>query len=410
MNDRRYRVLAVASHPVQYMSPVLRRLSQDPRLDLHVAYCSLKGAQAAHDPDFNTTVQWDVPLLEGYSWEEIRNRGSGAETFFGLFNPGLVSVIRQGKYDAIVSLTGYICASFWLSFVAARWSGTAFLFGTDASSLESRDPRRWKVTVKKLIWRHLFGLADQVIAPSSAGVEMMRSLGIPNERITLTPFVVDNDWWSSQAAKVNRAVVRESWDVAADKLVVLFCAKLQGWKRPLDLLRAFAAADVSDAVLVYAGDGPLLATLKAEAHSLGIESRVRFLGFTNQSQLPSVYSSADLFVLPSDYDPCPVVVCESMLCGLPVLLSDKIRGRFDLVIPGQTGDTFPCGNIAALGLALRKLLADRLALGVLSRNARARMESWSPKENVAGMVKAIQRAVANVHQEVLDVSSDATRT
>lgn len=410
MPETRYRVLVIASHPVQYMSPLLRWMAKHPQLDLHVAYCSLKGAQAVHDPDFNTTVQWDIPLLEGYSWEEIRNRGSGAETFFGLFNPGLFNVIRKGKYDAIVSLTGYICASFWLSFAAARWSGAAFLFGTDASSLESRDSRRWKVTVKKLIWRHLFGLADQVIAPSSAGMEMLRSLGIPNNRITLTPFVVDNDWWSLQASKVNRAAVRESWGVTADKLVVLFCAKLQGWKRPLDLLRAFAAADVSDAVLVYAGDGPLLAALKAEAHSLGVESRVRFLGFTNQSQLPSVYSSADLFVLTSDDDPCPVVVCESMLCGLPVLLSDKIRGRFDLVIPGQTGDIFPCGNVDALRVALRKLLADRVGLAVLSRNARTRMESWSPKENVAGMVDAIHRAVASAHKEMLDVSSDATRT
>lgn len=54
---------AVASHPVQYMSPVLRRLAQDPRIELKVAYCSLRGAEAMHDPEFNATVKWDVPLL-----------------------------------------------------------------------------------------------------------------------------------------------------------------------------------------------------------------------------------------------------------------------------------------------------------------------------------------------------------
>jgi len=286
-----------------------------------------------------------------------------------------------------------VYASFWFSWVAARLSGAAFLFGTDSSSLEPRDSRHWKVGLKKLFWPYLFRLANQVIAPSSAGVQMMRSLGIPEERITLTPFVVDNDWWSAQAAHVNRAAVREAWGVASNDLVVLFCAKLQPWKRPLDLLRAFAAANVPDTVLVFAGDGPLLDELKTLAQTLGVTSRVRFLGFTNQSQLPSVYSAADLFVLPSDYDPCPVVVCESMLCGSPVLLSDKIRGRFDLVIPGQTGDIYPCGNIEALALALRKLLMDRSTLAMLSRNARTRMNSWSPREAIAGTVEAISTAV-----------------
>jgi glycosyltransferase involved in cell wall biosynthesis len=222
---------------------------------------------------------------------------------------------------------------------------------------------------------------------------MMLSLRVPRERITLTPFVVDNDWWSAEAARVNRATVRKSWGIAPEASVVLFCAKLQPWKRPVDLLRAFAAADVPSAVLVFAGDGPLLTQLNSEAKALGIESRVRFLGFINQMQLPSVYSAADLLVLPSEYDPCPVVVCESMVCGLPVLLSDKIRGRFDLVIPGQTGEIFPCGDVNAIAMALRKLLADRAALATLSENARARMNSWSLQEAIAGTVQAIDQSL-----------------
>src|SRR5271167_283934 len=89
MPDRRYRVLAVSTHPVQYMAPIFRRMAAHPRFDLHVAYCSLRGAEAGHDPEFEATVQWDVPLLEGYSWSHVPNLGSGEETFFGLRNPGL---------------------------------------------------------------------------------------------------------------------------------------------------------------------------------------------------------------------------------------------------------------------------------------------------------------------------------
>src|SRR6516162_3639777 len=136
--EPRYRVLAVCSHPVQYMAPIFRRMAQHAQLDLHVAYCSLRGAQPVHDPDFNTTVQWDVPLLAGYAWEEVSNGGSGTESFFGLQNPGLWKLIRGGKFDAVLCYVGYLCASFWISYLACRTSGTAILFGTDASSIVPR--------------------------------------------------------------------------------------------------------------------------------------------------------------------------------------------------------------------------------------------------------------------------------
>jgi len=393
MLERPFRVLAIATHPVQYGVPLFRRMAQLPELDFHVAYCSLSGAEPAHDAEFGATVQWDIPLLDGYNWVQLPNRGSGDQSFLGFRNPGLWKLIREGHFDAILCYVGYLRASFWIAFFAARRSGAAFLFGTDATTLEPRDARAWKRTVKKILWPRLFRLADQVLALSPAGVDLMRSLSIPADRISLTPFAVDNDWWTAQSALVDRQAVRNSWDVSERDLAVLFCAKLQPWKRPSDLLRAFASANVSNSVLIFAGEGSLRPQLEAESAALGVRDRVRFLGFVNQSQLPAIYTSADLFVLPSDYDPCPVVVCEAMLCGRPVLLSDRIRGRFDLVRPGITGDIFPCADVAALAAALRKVLGDRSHLAVLSENARERMTTFSPHENVTAALDAIARAV-----------------
>lgn len=402
MADQRYRVLFVASHAVQYQSPIFRRLATHPVLDIHVVYCTLKGAEAAHDPEFGAKIQWDIPLLDGYPWSEAPNRGSGKETFLGLWNPGLWKLIRRGNYDAVVCYVSYTRASFWIARAAAKLSNSAFLFGTDASSLAPRDGRRWKIAVKKVLWPRLFRLADQVIVPSSASVQMMRELSIPGDRISLTPFVVDNDWWIEHASRADRAAMRAQWRVSGRDLVVLFCAKLQDWKRPLDLLRAFAKADLPDSVLIFAGEGPLRSQIDSEAAELGISSRVRILGFTNQGHLPAVYTAADLFVISSSYDPCPVVVCEAMLCGLPVLLSDEIRGRFDLVQAGITGEIYPCGNIDALASALKRLLSDRHRLSLLAANARARMKTWSPRENISATVDAIARAVARANTRNAD--------
>jgi glycosyltransferase involved in cell wall biosynthesis len=306
-------------------------------------------------------------------------------------------LIRKGGFDAVISHVGYVRSSFWIAYFAARFSRATFLFGTDATSLAPRDARAWKVRVKKILWPHLFSLADQVMAPSTAGRDFMLSLGLPEDRVTLTPFPADNDWWLAQSEKVDRAAVRASWGVSSKQLVVLFCGKLQPWKRPFDLLRAFAKAGVPDTVLAFAGEGPQRKQLELEASALGIGDRVRFLGFVNQSGLPSVYTSADLFVLPSDYDPCPVVVCEAMLCGCPVVLSDQIRGRFDLVRPGLTGDIYPVGDTDALANILQELLGSPSQLALLSRNARERLNTWSPRESVAGIVEAIAVAVSRRH-------------
>jgi glycosyltransferase involved in cell wall biosynthesis len=394
MADRRYRVLAVAAHPVQYMAPIFRRMATHPGFDLRVAYCSLRGAEAGHDPEFGATVQWDVPLLEGYSWSHVPNRGSGEESFFGLRNPGLSKLIREGNYDALLCFVGYVRATFWIACRAAKSSRTAFLFGTDTNTLTPRDGRGWKSTVKKILWPRLFRIADQVIVPSSGARDLMVSLGLPAEHVTLTPYSVDNDWWMQQSAAVDRAAVRASWRASASDAVILFCAKLQPWKRPGDLLRAFAEAKLSDALLVIAGEGPLRAELETQALTLGIASRVRFLGFVNQSHLPAVYTSADLMVLPSEYEPFAVVVNEAMCCGCPVAASDHVGAARDLVAPVRKGFVFPCGNVTSLAKLLCDTLADRELLASLRQFAVAHVQTWSPERNIAATFEAIGIAVA----------------
>lgn len=396
MAEPKFRILAVCSHAVQYMSPLLRRLESDPRVDLQVAYCSLRGAEAGFDPDFNTTVKWDVPLLDGYSWQEIPNHGSGGEGFFGLYNPGLWKVIRREKFDAVLCFTGYIRGSFWIALLAAKISRSAFLFGTDAWSLESRDSKSWKVAFKKVFWPRLFSLADQVIVPSSASRDMMVSLNIPPEKVTLTPYSVDNDWWKRASSLVERDVVRSGWQASGDTTVILFCAKLQPWKRPLDLLRAFAKANLPKTLLVYAGEGPLRGQLEAEAKSLGMAGRVKFLGFVNQSQLPAVYTAADLMVLPSEYEPFAVVVNEASCCGCAVAASDRVGAARDLILPTSPGLIYPCGDIEALAQLLQKAVCDPARLAERGKAAERRMDSWGPRENIAATIEAVERALARV--------------
>jgi glycosyltransferase involved in cell wall biosynthesis len=175
--------------------------------------------------------------------------------------------------------------------------------------------------------------------------------------------------------------------------VILFCAKLQPWKRPLDLLRAFAKAKLSKALLVFAGEGPLRSQLESEAVALGVSPRVRFLGFANQSQLPAVYTSADLMVLPSEYEPFAVVVNEAMCCGCAVIASDHVGAARDLVAPVAAEFVFPSGNVDRLAGVLKDAVTDRTRLQSVARSALAHIQTWSPERNIAATIDAIRIGV-----------------
>jgi glycosyltransferase involved in cell wall biosynthesis len=384
----------VASHPVQYSAPMFRRLTQYLQFEIQVAFCNMQGAESQLDPGFGIDVKWDVPLLEGYAWVSLPNRSPvpKSNSFFGLVNPTIWRLISRGKFDAVVLYTGYLCATFWIAIAAAKWNRIPVLFGTDAHELAPRDHKVWKLWVKRRLWPRLFGLADVVLAPSSGTVALMRSLGIPEDRIALTPYCVDNDWWIEQSAKVDRRAVRARWDVPDDAVAILFCAKLQPWKRPQDLLRAFAQLADRNSYLVFAGEGPLRSALESEARSLGIASKVRFLGFVNQSRLPETYTASDIFVLPSEHEPFGVVVNEAMLCQCPVIVSDRVGAGFDLVHDGETGFVFAVGDMIGLAAALRRAMSDRNRLRQMGEASRRRMANWSPADNIAGFVEAVSRA------------------
>jgi glycosyltransferase involved in cell wall biosynthesis len=410
LRDGRLRVLALATHPVQYAAPQFRRMAVSPDLDFQVVYCSLRGVNPTFDADFGKTVCWDVPLLDGYRWTTLLEEDSSKPTAQANPDRSLWRLIRRGNFDALLCYVGYLQRPFWIAYLAAKFSGTSFLFGTDATTLVPRDSRPWKKLLKRFAWPTLFRLADQVIVPSTGTFELMRNLGIHKDRITLTPYTVDNDWWVSHSRDVDRELVRTSWGASPQHKVILFCAKLQPWKRPLDLLHAFAKCNRADSLLVFAGDGPLRDELHREATSLRVASRVRFLGFVNQSALPAVYRSADLMVLPSEYEPFAVVVNEAMCCGCPAAVSDRVGAAKDLVIPVYPPFVFPCGNIEALADVLTQAIANDGLLNVLKNKSQAHMTTWSFNQNVPATIEAVERAVSRktARSRVLPMENSAT--
>ncbi len=394
MHSRPIRLLVVSPQPVHNEACSLRLVAAAPDVALTVAYCSLPEPKLWRGPEFLTKQLFTNALPEGYEWIGIPNTAyrPRLDRFWGLWNPRVVSLIRQAAFDCCI-VYGYGYASCWMAMAAARAIGIPLVLTTDATTLESASGSRWRRLCKRLLLPWLYRSADLVLAPSTATVGFLGGLGVPLSRVVCTPYVVDNDNIRRIADATDRAAIRARWSIPDDAVVAVFCAKLLERKRPLDLIHAFAGASVDRSYLVMVGDGPLRGEVERCIAELGIADRVRLLGFVPYDELPTVYAASDVLVHPASHEPWGLPINEAMVCGLPAIVTDRVGAGADLVIAGSTGYVYPSGDVAALTVLLRRVLAQPAELRRMGRLAEERMCSWSPRDNAKAVVTAVRTVI-----------------
>jgi glycosyltransferase involved in cell wall biosynthesis len=137
-----------------------------------------------------------------------------------------------------------------------------------------------------------------------------------------------------------------------------------------------------------AGSGEREQELRAfcAAHSL---DNVVFTGFINQSELPTLYGSSDIFVLPSEHEPWGLAVNEAMCAGLPIVVSREVGCVADLVQDGINGYTPAAGDINALVNALRHLIEDESLRRRQGQASLARIQQWGYRQCLEGIRSAL---------------------
>src|SRR5277367_1352501 len=90
----------VTTHPIQYYAPVFRALAADERLDVRVFFTWSQASDGTlFDTGFGTEVKWDIPLLDGYAHQFVRNvaKRPGSDHFGGIRNPTLINEIETWR-------------------------------------------------------------------------------------------------------------------------------------------------------------------------------------------------------------------------------------------------------------------------------------------------------------------------
>ncbi len=390
------RLTLVMTHPVQYAAPWFRYLAAGcPDIQLTVLYAT-QPTPAQQGVGFDRELHWDVPLTEGYSHRVVRpaqpRDNVSSERFWGLDVPEIAAAIRETKPD-VALVPGWHSAALLRALWVFRRLGVPVLYRGDTNL--SNAPSGWR----RLAWtartRFVLRLFDGYLSVGQRARQYLRWFGIPAARIFDAPHCVDNDFFAAAAAPhqtpAGRRTARESFGLGAEDFVVLFVGKLEPKKRLLDLVHAMASLGAGAGLLVI-GAGPLEASCRAAAERLGVRSA--WPGFLNQSALGKAYAAADCLALSSDgQETWGLVVNEALATGLPCVVSDRVGCAPDLVVPGETGEISPMGDISALVGALGRLRAQRAAGHDYAPACRARVAQHSFAAATAGLLTAC-RAVA----------------
>lgn len=126
--------------------------------------------------------------------------------------------------------------------------------------------------------------------------------------------------------------------------------------------------------LTVAGSGQEEEALKNQCRTLGIQDRVRFLGWTGGGDKEALLLRSHCFILPSSNEGLPVTILEALSCGLPVVSTD-VGSIGEAVKPGENGLFVPVHDPAALAEAIFRTIQSKAQWTRFSQNARHTAEA-----------------------------------
>ena len=187
-----------------------------------------------------------------------------------------------------------------------------------------------------------------------------------------------------------RADARKRLEVATNAEVVSTVGRLTAIKQHRLFLDAVAAASRTRPRLLalVAGDGELRDELEAYARTLGINDRVRFLGW--RRDLSVIYGATDVFMLTSRNEGTPVALIEAMASGVPGVSTD-VGGVKDVIETPDVGARVPDGDVAGLAAHIVRYLADPDLRRRTGQRGRAAVLDRYSLDRLVGDINALYR-------------------
>jgi len=301
------------------------------------------------------------------------------------FNINTRSRITTGAYDCIISLerttfqdiyrAGEGCHAEWL-----RIRSTIEPF-YKRLSFKVNPLHIYMLKLEKEIFNN-----TRLIVANSEMVkrQIIDHYAIPEEKIRVIYNGVDLERFSPQNRDRWRRDIRKGLDISGDTAVLLFVGSGFERKGLGTFLKALTQIKDLDFLAIIIGKGNT-DRYRAMAERLGVLNRILFLGV--QKEIERFYAAADLFVLPTLYDPFSNATLEAMASGIPVITT-KNNGVAELIDSGQEGfvmdDMFDSGELAD------KITLCLCSLESMKKMARKKTEAFPIQQAVERFLSAIK--------------------
>ncbi|HXX53480.1 MAG TPA: glycosyltransferase family 4 protein [Thermodesulfovibrionales bacterium] len=236
------------------------------------------------------------------------------------------------------------------------------------------------------IEKRLFSDTGLIVANSKmVKQQIMRHYAVPEERITIIYNGVDLVRFSPDNREVWRDKVRQDLSLSADDTLLLFVGSGFIRKGLKTLISAMSLVKEHNLKALVIG-GDKVNGYRRWAAQCGMNGKIFFLG--PQREIEQFYAGADLFVLPTLYDPFSNATLEAMASGLPVITTSN-NGAAELIENGKEGFVIPDPlDVRELADTLRDAISH---IPVMAERAREKAEQYPIQKAAQEFIETIRR-------------------
>jgi len=300
---------------------------EQPESSFQVVHIALHEASRSVMKD-DENFQYDYP------YKVLFNRSLDTVSFRQRL-PALFQAFNDFK-PTVLNVTGYFDYAQVLLMIYARMKGVKVVLSSESSTMDHN-----RSALKEKIKSWIVNRADAFFCFGKSSAAYLLSLGVKESQIAVKhAAVIDED---IIRMRYNEVKSRAYLDLTRNKKFV-YVGRLAEEKNLELLIEAFKSVAKNKSVstwdLLFVGDGPARQKLELLSGTFVSDNRIKFAGGFPWYKVPDWLASSDVLVLPSKSEPWGLVVNEAMVCGMPVIVSEKCGCAEDLVISQQNGFTF----------------------------------------------------------------------
>ncbi|MBI4870601.1 MAG: glycosyltransferase family 4 protein [Candidatus Riflebacteria bacterium] len=250
------------------------------------------------------------------------------------------------------------------------------------------DPLKFVLYLRAML--KLSGWVSEVVLANSKNTarEIETILGVPRDRIHLTYLGVPKVFRKLQAAELESLVASRPALAGLPRGFILSVGTHTPRKNFARLIAAMARLPDSASLVLAGPTGQALRTAQAQAVSLGVQDRVRFIDYPDDDGLLALYNLAGLFVYPSLYEGFGFPVVEAMACGTPVACS---TASCLPEVAGDAAEMFDPTTEEAIAAALARVLGEPQRASELAAKGPAQAARFTWEQTAQQTAAALEK-------------------